>query len=333
MTFRGSQSASSLYKVTTSPQTSLLRRRQPLYSTVYSSTASQHRAVNPIRKAQYSKLTDNLPADAMQAVKQTIAQNIGVGGSHELVPEHQQFDLKDTPDLTGKVAVVTGGSEGIGYGDVFTFLEHGIEKVFILSVSHEVIAGALKDIADKLGEDKAKKVTWYECDISDWRAVKKTADEIASETDRLDILINNAGRGIMTYQLTDYGVDRHVSTCSPSNNQANKSADGNEPYGPRHPNLPPDAPPQKDRRQRQHSPYLQHGLKRPPRRPLGHQIRLPRRAQPRPRRQRPIRPLKTSRHPLFPLPKQTPHLHTPQHPRKRHAPRLRRHEDEPRRYP
>lgn len=31
------------------------------------------------------------------------------------------------------------------------------------------------------------------------------------ENDRLDILINNAARGIMTYQLTDYGVDRHMA--------------------------------------------------------------------------------------------------------------------------
>ena len=43
------------------------------------------------------------------------------------------------------------------------------------------------------------------------KKVKQTADKIASSTDRIDILINNAARGIMTYQLTDYGVDRHVS--------------------------------------------------------------------------------------------------------------------------
>jgi NAD(P)-dependent dehydrogenase (short-subunit alcohol dehydrogenase family) len=37
------------------------------------------------------------------------------------------------------------------------------------------------------------------------------ADEIKKGTDRLDILINNAGRGVMAYQLTDYGVDRHMA--------------------------------------------------------------------------------------------------------------------------
>lgn len=185
----------------------------------------------------------------MQAIKQTVAQNMGIkvctplplGGSrplscipylsyslitslgenmltsrfaqgaHEQVPEGQRFDLDDTPNLKGKVAVITGGSEGIGYGASHTLLAHGIDKLFILSVSKEVVDGSIKAIKEEMGEETAKKVTWLECDLSDWKKVKQTADKIASSTDRIDILINNAARGIMTYQLTDYGVDRHVS--------------------------------------------------------------------------------------------------------------------------
>ena len=45
----------------------------------------------------------------MQAVKNTIAENFG-GPSHKLAEE--KFDLDDVPDLSGKVAVVTGGTEG-----------------------------------------------------------------------------------------------------------------------------------------------------------------------------------------------------------------------------
>ena len=187
----------------------------------------------------------------MDAIKQTVAQNLGISvctlpqtvhfssimpshfshsfccsltclienmlthrfdqGAHEQVPEGQQFDLKDTPDLKGKVAIITGGSEGIGYGASHTLLSHGIEKLFILSVSEEKVDGSINAIKEEMGEEVAKKVTWLECDLSDWKKVKQTADKIASSTDRIDILINNAARGIMTYQLTDYGVDRHVS--------------------------------------------------------------------------------------------------------------------------
>ncbi|KAL2055248.1 hypothetical protein ABVK25_004586 [Lepraria finkii] len=147
----------------------------------------------------------------MEAIKQTVAQNMGIGAAHTLVPEDQQFDLNQTPNLKGKVAVVTGGSEGIGYGCTHTFLSHGIEKLFILSVSQEVVENSLKAIEEEMGPETANKVTWLQCDLSDWKKTKETADKIASSTDRIDILINNAARGVMTYQVTDYGIDRHMA--------------------------------------------------------------------------------------------------------------------------
>lgn len=146
----------------------------------------------------------------METIKNTIAENLG-GESHKLAPESQQFTLDQIPSLKGKVAVVTGGSEGIGYGCTHSILSHGIKKLFILSVSKDVIEGAVSAIREDLGEEAARKVTWLECDLSDWKKTKEVADKIANSTDRLDILINNAARGIMTYQLTDYGVDRHMA--------------------------------------------------------------------------------------------------------------------------
>jgi len=41
--------------------------------------------------------------------------------------------------------------------------------------------------------------------------VKEVADEIKHDTDRLDMLVNNSGIGILTPQKTDYGVDRHMA--------------------------------------------------------------------------------------------------------------------------
>lgn len=144
----------------------------------------------------------------MQAVKNTIAENFG--GAHSLAAKEHQFTLEETPSLKDKVAIVTGGSEGIGYGCTHTLLSHNISKLFILSVSQEVVDGALKSISEEMGEEFAKKVTWYKCDISNWKEVKETADKISKNTHRIDIMINNAGRGIMSYELTDYGVDRHM---------------------------------------------------------------------------------------------------------------------------
>ncbi|KAI2620611.1 NAD(P)-binding protein [Hypoxylon sp. NC1633] len=146
--------------------------------------------------------------ETMDTIKNTIAENLG-GGSHGLATH--QFGLDQVPDLTGKVAVVTGGSEGIGYGCTYTLLKHNIAKVHILSVSEEAVKGAKGAIAKELGQEAADRTKWVQCDMSDWESVKNVGEDIKKDNDRLDILINNAGRGIMTYQLTDYGVDRHIA--------------------------------------------------------------------------------------------------------------------------
>ncbi|KAM0354855.1 hypothetical protein ACHAPU_000684 [Fusarium lateritium] len=144
----------------------------------------------------------------VDTVKNTIAENFG--GPAEQLATHQ-FSLSEVPDLSGKVAVVTGGSEGIGYGVTHTLLDHGISKIFILSLSEDVVKGAKKSVAEELGQEKADRTEWIQCDLSNWAEVKKVAEQIKKSTDRLDILVNNAGRGIMTYQLSSNGVDLHMA--------------------------------------------------------------------------------------------------------------------------
>ncbi|CAI6330268.1 unnamed protein product [Periconia digitata] len=154
------------------------------------------------------------PKIKMQSVKNTIAENMGkiVSGAHSLAPEDSQFSLEQVPDLSGKVAVVTGGSEGIGYGCTHTLLTHNISKLFVLSVTEkELIDDAINAIKEELGEEMANRVHWIHCELSDWEATSKTAFDIASKTDRIDILINNAARGIMTAQLAKNGVDLHMA--------------------------------------------------------------------------------------------------------------------------
>ncbi|RMZ72807.1 retinol dehydrogenase 12 [Pyrenophora seminiperda CCB06] len=150
----------------------------------------------------------------MQTIKNTIAENLGkvVSNAHDLAPPESRFSLDQTPDLTGKVALVTGGSEGIGYGCTHTLLAHNISKLFIISLSSSIADDAISAIESEMGAEKAKRVVWLPCDLSDWSAVAKTAKEITQKTDRLDILINNAARGIMTYQLAPTnGVDLHMA--------------------------------------------------------------------------------------------------------------------------
>ncbi|KAK8179255.1 hypothetical protein BC567DRAFT_223870 [Phyllosticta citribraziliensis] len=148
----------------------------------------------------------------MQTVKNTIAENIGGDYAHSLAPKDSQFSLDQVPDLSSKVAVVTGGSEGVGYGCTHTLLSKNISKLFIVSMSEDVAVDAIKAIREEMGEDAASKVEWIPCDLSDWKATAAVADRIASSTDRLDILICNAARGIMSsQQAPSNGVDRHMA--------------------------------------------------------------------------------------------------------------------------
>lgn len=171
-----------------------------------------------LSKHNYSKsFPANLSTDLkskipnMEAIRNTIAENMG-GIAHSFANSEHQFDIeKDVPSQDGKVAIVTGGTEGIGYGAAFTMLKKGLSKLFLISLSQEVLDGALKDISDKLGPEYAQKVVWIKCDMGDWPAVAKAAKEISSQTDRIDVLCLIAARGIMTYQETEYGVDRHMA--------------------------------------------------------------------------------------------------------------------------
>ncbi|KAK0705889.1 oxidoreductase bli-4 [Lasiosphaeria miniovina] len=138
----------------------------------------------------------------------TLAENFG-GPMSKL--GSNQFSLDECPDLTGKVAIVTGGSRGIGYGIAHTLLKHNISKLYILSITKEAGDAAKEAIAKDLGQDTADRVTWVHCDLADWKQVERVAAAIRKETDRLDILVNNSGWGIMTPSLTSYGVDKHMA--------------------------------------------------------------------------------------------------------------------------
>lgn len=106
---------------------------------------------------------------------------------------YRNFDLKDTPSLTGKVALVTGGQAGIGKEIAAQLLLHHISKLYILARSTAKFESAKVYWKEKYGLDVEARIKFVVCDLSDMRAVKKVADQLMEELGRLDILVNNAG--------------------------------------------------------------------------------------------------------------------------------------------
>lgn len=147
----------------------------------------------------------------MDAIKSTLAENFG-GAAHRSADQAQQFNIEtDVPDLSGKVALITGGSEGIGYATAYTLLKHNVSRVFIISMREEVQDQAEESVRKHLGDTFADRLTFFQCDMSDLKEVTNIAKQVSSQTDRLDILCLNAARGIMTYQTTPYIIDRHMA--------------------------------------------------------------------------------------------------------------------------
>lgn len=218
-------------------QTTLLTNLPALLHFVAASTVKNTAAVAPLNNKSYSSFrhqnTGTMSSIIDQAkvnksfshrlkhmkysidqkliyLKNTLAENFtGAGG----LATHQ-FSIDEVPSQKGKVAVITGGSQGIGYGVSHTLLKAGIEKLFILSVSQDVVQKAKDAVAQEMGQEVADRTVWLHCDLTDWKEVKDVAEKIKKQTDRLDILVNNAGRGIMSFELTDYGVDRHMAYVS-----------------------------------------------------------------------------------------------------------------------
>jgi gluconate 5-dehydrogenase len=93
-------------------------------------------------------------------------------------------------DLTGKTALITGGSKGIGYG-IAQILGLFGAKVIISGRGLEEGANAEKNLREQ-NIDAA----FYPFDVSKKEEVQKAIHQIVAEHKRIDILINNAGMNI-----------------------------------------------------------------------------------------------------------------------------------------
>ena len=90
-------------------------------------------------------------------------------------------------DLTNKVAIITGASQGIGKGMAETFSKAGAH---VACVSRN--KDNLKSVADSLIENGGA-ASFYSCDVSSLDAFQNTIKEIVENHGSVDILVNNAG--------------------------------------------------------------------------------------------------------------------------------------------
>ena len=106
--------------------------------------------------------------------------------------------------LDGKVAVVTGGGQGIGRGIALGFADCGADVV--------VIARRKTDIDSVAKEISQRGVRGLAIagDVMDWESIPAALDQVVEELGGIDIMVNNAGGNLdrKTYSLPEISLDK-----------------------------------------------------------------------------------------------------------------------------
>ncbi len=120
----------------------------------------------------------------------------------------------DIFSLSGKTALVTGGSKGLGKAMARVYAEAGAD-VMICSRSEE----ELRVAAAEIGAGLPARVEWMVADMTDREQVDRLATETLARLGRVDVLVNNAGANVpqhideITDDVWDRVIELNLSSC------------------------------------------------------------------------------------------------------------------------
>lgn len=117
---------------------------------------------------------------------------------------------KDIPSLEGKVILVTGGNIGLGKQCVLEYARHNPAQIWLAARNTEKAKAAVDEIQKQL--PKPANIKLLEMDLASIESVKKAASAFSAESDRLDILMLNAGIMAAPPGLTKDGYELQWGT-------------------------------------------------------------------------------------------------------------------------
>ncbi len=115
--------------------------------------------------------------------------------------------MADLFDLTGKIALITGGSRGLGLQMALAFADHGADVVI---ASRKL--DACEAAADQV-RAKGRRAMAIAAHLGRWAEVDRLIEEVYGAWGRIDILVNNAGSGplVPSHEVTEALFDSVVS--------------------------------------------------------------------------------------------------------------------------
>ena len=99
--------------------------------------------------------------------------------------------MKNLFDLTGKVAVVTGASSGLGVDFARALANQGA-NIALVARREEKLKEVQKEI-----EKPGVTCRYYICDVMQTDQIKNAVEQIEKDFGRINILVNNAGLGLV----------------------------------------------------------------------------------------------------------------------------------------
>lgn len=96
--------------------------------------------------------------------------------------------MTKTPDLKGKLALVTGASRGIGRAIALGLAQAGAHLILVSRTS-----GALEELDDEIQQKGLEPATLVPFDLNDGNAIDRLGAVVAERWGKLDILVGNAG--------------------------------------------------------------------------------------------------------------------------------------------
>lgn len=104
--------------------------------------------------------------------------------------------------FSGKTAIVTGSSSGIGRAIAQRFASEGA-RVYVVADKNE--SGGHETVESI--QSAGGQATFVKCDVGDPQQVESLIDQAATESGRIDILVNNAGVGGGGARLEDVSIE------------------------------------------------------------------------------------------------------------------------------
>lgn len=119
------------------------------------------------------------------------------------------FTAKDIPDLSGKVILVTGANSGLGLQSVLDLARHGPKEIWLTSRTTEKADQAIQEIKKEVPSANLKPLS---LDLSSFASIKSAARSFTQSSQRLDILLLNAGIMASDAGLTKDGYEIQFGT-------------------------------------------------------------------------------------------------------------------------